>query len=90
MNLFKTNTRYTNSLPIVKNEKDEWYCQRVINEAFLEMDHHGIGPVHINVPIEEGMFAIKNDFTTTELPKVNLIERIDYKTSEDDIRNKFE
>lgn len=90
VNLFKTNTRYTNSLPIVKNEKDEWYCQRVINEAFLEMDHHGIGPVHINVPIEEGMFAIKNDFTTTELPKVNLIERIDYKTSEDDIRNKFE
>ena len=90
VNLFKTNTRYTNSLPIVKNEKDEWYCQRVINEAFLEMNHHGIGPVHINVPIEEGMFAIKNDFTTTELPKVNLIERIDYKTSEDDIRNKFE
>ena len=90
VNLFKTNTRYTNSLPIVKNEKDEWYCQRVINEAFLEMDHHGIGPVHINVPIEEGMLAINNDFTTTELPKVNLIERIDYKTSEDDIRNKFE
>ena len=54
------------------------------------MDHHGIGPVHINVPIEEGMLAINNDFTTTELPKVNLIERIDYKTSEDDIRNKFE
>ena len=90
VNLFKTNTRYTNSLPIVKNEKDEWYCQRVINEAFLEMNHHGIGPVHINVPIEEGMLAINNDFTTTELPKVNLIERIDYKTSEDDIRNKFE
>mgnify|MGYP001622884230 FL=1 len=90
VNLFKTNTRYTNSLPIVKNEKDEWYCQRIINEAFLEMDHHGIGPVHINVPIEEGMLAINNDFTTVELPKVNLIERIDYKTSEVDIKNKFE
>ena len=31
----------------------------------------------INVPIEEGMLAINNDFTTTELPEVNLIERID-------------
>lgn len=90
VNLFKTNTRYTNSLPIVKNKKDEWYCQRVINEAFLEMNHHGTGPVHINVPIEEGMLAINNDFTTSELPKVNLIERIDYKTLEADIRKKFE
>ena len=90
INLFKTNTRYTNSLPIVKDEKDEWYCQRIINEAFLEMNHHGTGPVHINVPIEDGMLAIYNDFTTVELPKVNLIERIDCKTSEVDIRKKFE
>ncbi len=90
VNLFKTNTRYTNSLPMVKDEKDEWYCQRIINEAFLEMDHHGKGPVHINVPIEEGMLAINKDFTTNELPKVNLIERIDYKTSEANIRKKFE
>ena len=90
VNLFKTNTKYSITLPIVRNSKDEWYCQRLVNEAFLEMDHHGRGPVHINVPIEEGMFAINGDFSTNELPKVNIIERIDCKTKEDEIKKKFE
>lgn len=90
VNLFKTNTKYSITLPIVRNSKDEWYCQRLVNEAFLEMNHHGSGPVHINVPIEEGMFAINGDFSTNELPKINIIERIDYKTKEDEIKKKFE
>ena len=90
VNLFKTNTKFSITLPIVRNQKDEWYCQRLVNEAFLEMNHHGRGPVHINVPIEEGMFAINGDFSTNELPKVNIIERIDCKTKEDEIKKKFE
>ena len=90
VNLFKTNTKFSITLPIVRNQKDEWYCQRLVNEAFLEMNHHGRGPVHINVPIEEGMFAINGDFSTNELPKVNIIERIDRKTKEDEIKKKFE
>ena len=90
VNLFKTNTKYSTTLPIIRNEKDEWYCQRIINEALLEINHHGIGPVHINVPIEEGMLAINGDFSTNELPQVNIIERIDYKTNEDIIKKKFE
>ena len=89
VNLFRTNTRYSNTLPIVRNAQDEKYCERIINEAFLELNHHGKGPVHINVPIEEGMMAIGSDFTTVELPKVNLINRIDYKTNEKEIQDKF-
>ena len=88
--IFKTITKYTNTLPINKDEKDEWYCKRIINEAFLELNHNGKGPVHINIPIEEGMFAIDGVFTTSELPEVNLVQRIDHKTKEQEIREKFE
>ena len=38
------------SLPEVQTEEDEWHCNRLINEALLEAEHHGRGPVHINVP----------------------------------------
>lgn len=34
-------------LPEVQTEEDEWYCNRLINEALMELDHHGKGPVHI-------------------------------------------
>ena len=36
-------------LPIVKSEVDWWLCERLVNEALLEVDHHGLGPVHINI-----------------------------------------
>ena len=88
--LFDTNTKYNNTLPIVRDKKDEWYCQRIINEALLELDHHGKGPIHINIPIEDGMFAIDNTFTTQELPKFNLIDRIDSSSDESKWKEKFE
>ena len=88
--LFDTNTRYNNTLPMVKDKKDEWYCKRIINEAFLELDHHGKGPVHINIPIEEGMLAIDDTFTTETLPKINFIERIDTSTNQEIWKEKFE
>lgn len=39
------------SLPVVRNEMDEWLCNRLVNEALLALSHHGTGPVHINIPI---------------------------------------
>lgn len=79
--LFKDITKYAVSLPEIVDEKDDWYCRRLLNEAFLEMNHHGTGPIHINVPISYGMFAIGNDFTTPELPVLNRIDRLDAQTS---------
>ena len=58
-------------LPEIHTEEDEWYCNRLINEALLELNHHGKGPVHINVPISEPLF----NFATEELPKVRVITR---------------
>lgn len=59
------------NLPEINTEEDEWYCNRLINEALLELNHHGKGPVHINIPISEPLFR----FTATELPQVRIITR---------------
>lgn len=60
------------NLPDVRTEEDEWFCNRLINEALLETSHHGKGPVHINVPISEPFFQ----FPVTLLPEARVITRI--------------
>ena len=59
------------SLPEVQTEEDEWHCNRLINEALLEAEHHGRGPVHINVPISEPFF----DCPVKTLPSARVITR---------------
>lgn len=62
------------TLPIVETQKDVWYCQRLVNEAILELDHHGAGPVQINFPINQSIEDIA-DASVPELPAYNKIER---------------
>ena len=54
------------SLPEPHDEEERWYCNRLINEALIERH----GPVHINVPITEPLFA----FSVTELPTERKID----------------
>ena len=61
------------NLPEVRTEEDEWYANRLVNEALLEVDHHGYGPVHINVPLSEPLFH----FTAEALPSVRRMVRRD-------------
>lgn len=61
------------TLPEPHDDTERWYCNRLVNEALIETRHHGLGPVHINVPISEPLF----NFNVAELPderKVNLVE----------------
>lgn len=60
-------------LPIVKDQEDEWECAIKINDALLELTHHGGGPVHINV-----MTTYSTDFSAKELPPVRVIRRISH------------
>ncbi len=62
------------TLPIVRTEADEWYCQRLLNEALLELDHHKKGPVHINVPVPAVIYWNKEK-EITEYPAVRPIRR---------------
>lgn len=57
------------NLPLIYVEDDVWLCERLINEALLELDHHGKGPVHINIPIVEDT----STYDCNELPKVRKI-----------------
>lgn len=32
-------------------EEDTWYCERILNEAFISIRQHDVGPIHINIPL---------------------------------------
>ena len=70
-NVFRSLVKKSVLLPEIHNEEDEWYCNRLINEALLESDHHGKGPVHINIPVSEPLFRL----TIEKLPEVRVIRR---------------
>lgn len=57
-------------LPDVQSDEDFWYCERLVNEALLELNHHGAGPVHINVPVFKDLTKY-----TSKLPEVRAIKR---------------
>lgn len=69
--VFHTLVKKSVNLPEISTPEDEWYCNRLINEALLELNHRGKGPVHINVPISEPLFH----FTEDVLPEVRVITR---------------
>ncbi len=69
--LFGTLVKRAVNLPEIRTDEDEWHCNRLVNEALLELNHHGKGPVHINVPLSEPLFR----FTAETLPPVRVITR---------------
>jgi 2-succinyl-5-enolpyruvyl-6-hydroxy-3-cyclohexene-1-carboxylate synthase len=75
ISLYRSAPRKSVTLPIVKDDKDAWYCRRLVNEALLELRHRAGGPVHINLPTEWGLFA--QNFNTKALPELKPIRRFD-------------
>lgn len=69
--VFGTLVKKSVHLPEVHTDEDEWFCNRLVNEALLELNHHGKGPVHINVPVSDPFFRLP----VTELPDVRVIRR---------------
>ena len=70
--MFDRHVKKSVNLPLIYSKDDEIHCQRLINEALLELNHHGTGPVHINVPMK----AYNTSFTVKELPTVTKIDRL--------------
>lgn len=61
------------NLPIINDKNDEIYCQRLINEALLELDHNGSkGPIHINIPTN----TYNRSFVVKKLPNTKKIDRL--------------
>lgn len=63
--------KMTVQIPIIKDQEDEWTCNLLINKAILELNHHGKGPVHINIETE-----YNPDFSIQEIPKTRIIKRL--------------
>lgn len=62
------------SLPIVKDDLDKRYCERLISEAFMAASEEGGGPVHINVPIDEDT----NFFYSQSIDEANDVRFVDF------------
>ena len=54
----------------IRDDKDKWKNVLLINKALLELNHHGKGPVHINIEAQASF-----NFKTKELPRVRKINR---------------
>lgn len=70
--MYDRHVRKSVNLPIVKDEDDFLYCSRLVNEALLELNHRGSGPVHINVPMK----YYSTSFPCRDLLEVKKIDRI--------------
>lgn len=71
-NVFGALVKKCVNIPEIHTDEDEWYCNRLVNEALLECTFHQYGPVHINISISEPLFQ----FNVDVLPKVRVIRRI--------------
>lgn len=69
--MFQNVAKFITNLPWINSALDEWQCNRLINEALLELRHHGDGPVQINIPINEHT----DPFKTPSVPNVRKISR---------------
>lgn len=57
-------------LQTIKDDDDEWNVILKANRALLELNHHGLGPVHINLTTR-----YSRNFTVTSLPQARKICR---------------
>ena len=62
-------------MPIIKNDQDYWYCNRVCNEALQCINHNGGGPIQINYDMSFGVSEIAMT-TVKNLPRTRKIKRI--------------
>lgn len=64
------------SMPYISNENDRSLCIRTANEAILELTHHGLGPVQLNIEVLDSETWLLDK--TLELPKIRVIKRYNY------------
>lgn len=82
--MFDRHVRKSVNLPIVRDDDDYIYCRRLVNEALLELNHNGTGPVHINVPMK----YYSTTFPLHSLSEVQAIHRVDWNSSQDEWQEK--
>lgn len=88
VNMYKGYINYSVDIPAILNQEDEWFANRSINEAFLELNHNRKGPIQINYHVPSwGAFCVK------DIPKERKITRynknnINWKEVKENLKNK--
>lgn len=77
------------TLPWITSQLDSWHCQRLVNEALLELQHHGSGPVQINFPNHTSLVD-NADLSIAKLPNVKVIQRYEAHRDPDGWKEKAE
>lgn len=89
--MFHEFVRYAVDIPMVNNDRDYWYANRRINEALLELNHHGKGPVQINYRMVYTLEELST-FDVKDLPVTRKIQRyegvIDWKSAAKELEGK--
>lgn len=78
-NIFEGVCKKSVNLPVIHDELEYWYCERLICEALLEVNHNGTGPVHINIPIT----GSTSNYYIEHLPNVKPIRLVSYGEPDD-------
>lgn len=82
----KDAVKATYSLPYVSNEHDRMHCERLVNEAILDLTHIIPAPIQLNIPMLDTELTQDSD---QQLPSVKVIRRYDKESISDiDLRNK--
>lgn len=68
--------KYSVDTPIVNTDEDYWYCNRLVNEALLELNHHGKGPIQINF-LEPLSILQLSEFKDGDIPTTRKISRVE-------------
>lgn len=82
LSIFTSVVKKSVSLPVVKDADDVWYCQRLLNEAFICLKQHLSGPVHINIPLVGDTNALWNEsfkkMNNVQARKINYVALDDH------------
>jgi 2-succinyl-5-enolpyruvyl-6-hydroxy-3-cyclohexene-1-carboxylate synthase len=70
-------------LPLDANNQDDcWYLNRMVNEALSKAQSGRLGPVHINFPLREPLYGVKNYPNSIErvIGKINSVDELSSNT----------
>ncbi len=73
-NIYANYIRKSFNAPVeIKTENEIWYFDRIVNEAIDRTQFPVSGPVHINLPLDEPLYDLKNTENSKELKIIQYI-----------------